>query len=463
MNDHRPSPRHGGFFHPVVMMLVILLAAAGLTYVIDAGMFERKNGLVIPNSFQKMEKQAGFDILFATKMPPSAEHMARAASFTSVLEAIPKGMIKSGPIIFMVLFVGGLFGVLRQSGAIDASVERLAKLSTHNPKLLAVILMVVLGLGSTFLGFISEYLVIIPLVAALGKRMGYPPIFAMAIVGVAAKIGYASSVTNPLALSVAQPLAGVPLFSGLELRAMVFAIFMALGMSWTLYVIHRIIPSGHATILDHPAPMKARHVRALVVFILGAIGLVSGARWWGWGSMEFSAYYIALALAIGAVSGIGLTTACDAFVDGMKSMMLAALLVGLASSVEIILQSAQVMDTIIMSAVQLTAGQSHGAVALGLMATEMMLDIFIPSVSGKAAVSMPILVPIANAAGIEPNLLILGFIMGSGLTNMVTPTSGMLLAYLTVAGVSYVDWLKFILPLFTILTIAAGIILWTCA
>jgi uncharacterized ion transporter superfamily protein YfcC len=209
--------------------------------------------------------------------------------------------------------------------------------------------------------------------------------------------------------------------------------------------------------------MKPRHVRALAVFILGAIGLVTGARWWGWGSMEFSAYYIALALAIGSVSGIGVTAACDAFVDGMKSMMLAALLVGLASSVEIILQSAQVMDTIIISAVQLTAGQSHGTVALGLMATEMMLDIFIPSVSGKAAVSMPILVPIAHAAGIEPNVLILAFIMGSGLTNMVTPTSGMLLAYLTVAGVSYLDWLKFVLPLFATLVAVAALILWVCA
>jgi uncharacterized ion transporter superfamily protein YfcC len=455
-----PVAKHGGFFHPVVMMLVILGAVTCLTHLLPAGSFDRKDGLVIPGTYHLIEKAAGIEVIFG---PRAATGKVTAASLIDAFLAIPKGFTKSTSIITMVLLVGGLFGVLRRSGAIDAGIDWLATRFATRIHLLVVILMCVLGLGSTFLGFISEYLVFIPAVVMLAGRLGYPPLVGLAIVTVAAKIGYAASVTNPLALAVAQPLAGVPLFSGLEYRALVFAVFLCIGIAWVFALIKKSTPSTKVDVAHQAKPLSLRHRSVLSVFLLGMGLLIVGARTWAWSSPEFGAFYVALALLIAVVSGLTVTAASDAFVDGMKSMILAALLIAMASAVDVLLQSAMVLDTIVNAAVELTSEQSAAMVASGLMGTEMVLDVFIPSVSGKAAVSMPILVPIAQAAGVAPNTLILAFVLGSGLTNMVTPTSGMLLAFISAAGVTYRQWIAFVFPLFLALSATGVVMLWILA
>ncbi len=158
-----------------------------------------------------------------------------------------------------------------------------------------------------------------------------------------------------------------------------------------------------------------------------------------------------VATAAAAYGGLDSRSAADACVDGMKSMRLAALLMGLAASVELLLQNSLVLDTLIHLFTRLANGQSPVWVANGLMAVQMVLDVFIPSVSGKAAVSMPIIGPIAQLSGVSGQTSVLAFVLGGGLTNLVTPTSGMLLAYLATARVDFGAWLRFVLPLFAVL------------
>lgn len=454
---HKPAGGHGGAFHPVVMMLVILAAATALTHLIPSGAFDRRDGLVVAGTYHGLDKAAGLAVLFSAG---GAEGRVAGASLIDMATAVPRGLVKSAAIIAMVLLVGGLFGVLRRSGAIDAGIDWLATRLAARVESLAAVLMVVLGLGSTFLGFISEYLVLIPAIVMLTGRLGHPPLVGLAIVTVAAKIGYAASVTNPLALSVAQPLAGLPLFSGLEFRALVFAVFLLAGIAWVFRLLRGAAPATAPAPVAPVAALSTRHRLVLLTFFLGMAVLVFGARRWHWAAVEFGAFYIVLAGVVAMAGGLRAGEACDAFIDGMKVMILAALLIGMASSVELLLQSAKVLDTIVNAAVALTAGQHPALVAIGLMGTEMLLDVFIPSVSGKAAVSMPILVPIAQAAGVPPDVLILAFVLGSGLTNMITPTSGMLLAFLSAGGVTYRQWIGFVLPLFGILTVLGAAFLW---
>ncbi|WP_176059089.1 YfcC family protein [Paraburkholderia sp. BCC1876] len=451
---------HGKMLHPVVMMIWVLLAAVAMTYLIDAGRFERHDKLVVPGTYRVVPKSHSLATLVAPSVSKSTADQAAPASLVSAFVAVPNGLIKNAPLIFMVMFVGGMFGVMRKTGVVDAGIDRLLQLTAGNVYVLAPLLMLLIGLGSTLLGFISEYLVIIPMVMVLTRRLGLSNLFAVALVAIAAKIGYIASVTNPLSLAVAQPIVGVPLFSGIGMRIGVFLVFMTLGI---LYLLAHVRLSGYrlaaarASLEAHPhARLSRRHKATLLVLSVAAAMLVIGTRELHWGNVELSAFYVFISIVTSVVGRLDSRSAADAFVDGMKSMILAGLLIGLAASVELILQNSLVLDTLIDHFTRLARGQSAVWVANGLMAVQMVLDVFIPSVSGKAAVSMPIIGPIAQLSGVSGQTSVLAFVLGGGLTNMVTPTSGMLLAYLATARVGFGQWLRFILPLFVVLLLLSG-------
>ncbi len=450
--EHKP---HGKMLHPVVMMIWVLAAAVALTWLVDSGRYARNGKLVVPGTYQVVPKATSLATLVAPAVSKSTPQLAMPASLVSAFVAVPGGLVKNAPLIVMVMFVGGMFGVMRRTGVVDAGIDRLLQLTGNDVYLLTPLLMILIGLGSTLLGFISEYLVIIPMVMVIAKRLGLSNLFAVALVALAAKIGYIASVTNPLALALAQPLVGVPLFSGVALRAAVFAVYLALGI---LYLLHHVKRSGYrrerAKALAHAhgvARLSVRHQATLALLAAAVAMLVFGTRELKWGNVELAAFYAFVAIAAAAIGGLDSRSAADAFVDGMKSMMLAALLMGLAASVELLLQNSLVLDTLIHLFTQLANGQSPVWVANGLMAVQMVLDVFIPSVSGKAAVSMPIIGPIAQLSGVSGQTSVLAFVLGGGLTNLVTPTSGMLLAYLATARVDFGAWLRFVLPLFALL------------
>jgi uncharacterized ion transporter superfamily protein YfcC len=180
---------------------------------------------------------------------------------------------------------------------------------------------------------------------------------------------------------------------------------------------------------------------------------VYGAGNLHWGNPQLAAFYIALSALIALLGGMSAEHSAESFVDGMKGMMLAALLVGLAGAVEVVLRNALVLDTIIND---LSALAQHGSaivVAQALVGIEIVLDVLIPSTSAKAAISMPILWPIAQLTGVSGQTTVLAYLIGNGLTNMVTPTSGLLLAYLSTGRVPYATWMRFILPLWLTLLV----------
>ncbi|HWU80907.1 MAG TPA: SLC13 family permease, partial [Caulobacter sp.] len=292
-----PHARPDGMrLHPTLVMVWVLLLAALLTHLIPAGQFQRHGKLVVPASYHRVEKVSGPKALFAPTPPSAKEAPARAASLVSLVTVIPAGLAKTAPLIFMVMFVGGMFAVMRATGAIDAGIDRLLHATSGNLYVLTPILMLVVALGSTFLGFISEYLVIIPIVSVIAQRMGLPNLFAMAVVGVAAKIGYAASVTNPVALGVAQPLAGLPVFSGMGPRLAIFALFLAIGIGFVLLYTRKVAPKNAAETAEHlPATrLTPRQTGVLVTLLAGCVALVVGAQLWDWRNPELAAFYVAL-------------------------------------------------------------------------------------------------------------------------------------------------------------------------
>ncbi len=456
MSAPNPKARGAWSLDPVLMMLVALATAALLTWTIPSGIFQRTaKGLVKPGTYATVPKEiSAAGLLPHAPAPGNVE--AYPASPAAIFTSVPPGMVRAASLIFMIAALGGMFGVLRATGTVEIAIERLLVLTSGKTALLTVILMLAISAGSTFLGLISEYLLIIPIFLALSKRLGLEPMFGFAVVTVSAKIGYIASVANPVILMVAQPIAGVPVFSGLAFRLGIWVVFMAAGIFYVMRFA-RTPTVGAAAPPMSSTPMTARHGTIVALLGFSVAVLIYGATARGWKDVEFATYYLFMGGLIAAVAGLGPRRAVHSMIDGMKGMVLAGFLVGMAKGVEIILQDGLILDTIVNFLAGWAAHLPHYVVGMALVLIEMFLGLLIPSGSAKAAVSMPILVPIAGMSGVGGQATVVAYILGNGLINMFAPTSGMLLAYLATAEISYGKWFRFVLPLFLALTVLSMI------
>jgi len=436
--------------NPTLVLLFIVVIAVLMTWILSAGEFQHQGQKVIPGTYQQIEKHFSLSQMIGLGEAPPAGQAAPVGIIDGIM-AIPAGIVKQAGLIVMVLFIGGMFGVLNQSGAIESSLERLLGVTKGNVYFLVPTLMLVFSAGSTFMGLAKEYLLVIPLVVALMNRLGLPNILGLAVVAIAVKVGYLASVTNPYALSIAQPLVGVQIFSGLSLRLTAYALFMLVGIAFVLWAIRRHGKLNQDVEVSFSVkPLSLRHSLMMTALLVGIAFMVFAANQWHWKNTQLSAYYLFLSMIFALMSGMGASASADAFVSGMKKVLIAGLLIGLATAVEIVLTQGRVMDTMINALVKLVGQHGPYMSAYGMFICQLLLDIVIPSTSGQAAVTMPILGPLGQLTGVAPQTTVFAFLMGNGLTNMITPTSSGLLIFLASAQVGWTQWAKFVLPLFLI-------------
>ncbi|MDP4536643.1 YfcC family protein [Alkalimonas collagenimarina] len=438
--------------NPIIILLGILLFAAALTYLVDAGEFARDGNLVVPGSFQKIEKSNSLTNVWRLSDDPD---IAQPASLAQVAMAIPQGLERGANLIFMVLIIGGMFGILTKAGAITAGLERLLGAVRGNVYLLVPSLMIVFAAGSTFLGLASEYLLIIPLMVEMARRLGLSNLMGLAILTVPVKAGFLASVTNPVALTVAQPLVDVPIFSGISMRLFAFVVFTLVGIIFIMLMIKREGFDPTAKIEFDSSRLSGRHTLMLSILCVGIAMLVYGSTTFEWHNQQLTAFYIALAVVIACISGLGANGAADAFVEGMRKILLAAILIGVAFAIAVTLQNGQILDTVIYQLTSIVGEDNPILAVQGMFISQLLLDFLIPSTSGQAAVSMPILGPIGQLVGVSPHTTVLAFLFGNGITTIFTPTSGTLLAYLATAQVAWTTWARFVLPLVGIYIVLA--------
>ncbi|MGA1730967.1 MAG: YfcC family protein [Steroidobacteraceae bacterium] len=426
---------------PIIVLLGILLLATALTYLVESGSYQRDGKLVVPGTYQTLEKSRS--PLQLLDVGQDAEAVgAQPVGLVDTLLAIPQGLKRMADLIFMVLIIGGMFGVMTHTGAIDAGLERLLSGMRGNVYILVPALMIVYSAGSTFLGLASEYLLIIPLMVAMAHRLGLSNLVGLAIVTVAVKVGYLSSVSNPIPLSIAQPLVGLQIFSGAGFRFLSYLVFLVVGIVFVLLMIRR---ERHDAAYDREFDarrLSPRHLLVLWVVAVGIALLVYGSNRWHWTHHDLSAYYVAMSIVIAISGGLGASEAADAFVSGMKKVLMASMLIGVASAVAVVLEQGQVLDSIVHTLTQLIGENGPWPAAIGMFGAQLFLDFLIPSTSGQAAVSMPIMGPLGQLSGVGPQTTVLAFLFGNGITNLLTPTSGTLLAYLATAQVSWIDWAR---------------------
>lgn len=439
---------------PVMMMFIALAIGVLLTWVLPSGEYQRSGATeaspVIPGSYHTIPKTISAAALI---QQPQSKTEAAPLSPGAIFTSVPAGLVKSANLIFMILLLGGLLGVFRATGAFDAGIERLLGLTGGRVVVLTPVVMVILSAGSTFLGMITEYLIFIPVVIAIAERLGMSRLYGFTLLTLAAKVGYLTSVSNPLALLIAQPIVGVPVFSGALVRLTLWAIFLTLAILFVL----RMEPHPAKAAVFESKPLSGPHFLVIMIVCIALAILVYGSTALGWRDSQFATLYMVTALCVGLAYRMGARVGAHAFVEGMNSMTLAALLLGMARGVEIVLREGRILDTIIAYASAQVEHLSPILVAPIIMGLEMVLTLLIPSTSAKAALSIPILGPIGESVGVSGQTTVLAFILGNGLVNMFSPTSGMLLAFLAAGGISYGRWFRLILPLFGVFTLIAAV------
>jgi len=384
----------------------------------------------------------------------------------SFLTAVPAGLADAADVIFFVFVVGGVFGVLRATGAIDALIGLAINRFGHRPVLLVGGLATLFAVGSSTVGMAEEYMPFVPLLVTMCLALRMDAVVALGIIYVGAGVGYGCAALNPFTVLIAQDIAGLDLASGQAIRWLLLVICLGVGVHHTLRYARQVQADGtcslvhdvsYATGFDVPEAMRFTPARlaAVVVFVAGVGICVYGVGMRGWYLTELIAVFLGMALLSALATKQSPNRVAGAFCGGAAELTTTAIIIGFARAIQVVLTEGQVIDTIIHGlATPLQALPGQVAV-LGMLAVQTLCNIFIPSGSGQAYVTMPIMAPLADLIGISRQTAVLAFQFGDGFTNMVVPTNALLMGMLALARIPYHRWLRFVCPLLMKLYIVA--------
>ncbi len=438
----------------LVLILGIVFLAQILTYVLPAGEFQRDGRSVLPGTYSLLEEGgASFSV----------------RSLAAALFAIPAGMGKAADIIFLVFIVGGVIGIIKATGAIDAIVGAAIRRLGSKPILLVGGMTIIFGVGASTIGMAEEYLPFVPILVTMCLALKMDAVVALGMVYVGAAVGYGAAAANPFTVVIAQNLAGVEPLSGQGLRWGFFAVCIVIGIHHILGYVKRIQaePSrGLVADVDYSSgfeapkdvPMDWGRVAVLLGFAVTIGIFVWGSKRYEWYITELSVLFLLLGLFSAAVGRVSPNRAALEFKSGAAEMTTTALLIGFAKAISVVLDEGKVTDTIIHSIATPLQELSPSVAAVGMLGVQSLCNLFIPSGSGQAYVTMPIMAPLADLVGVTRQTAVLAYQMGDGFTNMIIPTNYVLMGMLGLGRIPYPAWVRFIGPLVLKLALA-GILL----
>ena len=438
--------------HTLVILFSMVILAQLLTYVIPAGTFDRietESGRmqVVPGSFH---------------LTPDTPMVSPFASLT----AIPKGFSGAHEIIFFVFIIGGLFAVLRATGSLEAGVASLLRRWGDKPFWLIAGGMTMFAFGAATVGFGEEYYPFVPVLVSLCLALGYDRMTAIGIIMVGYGAGYGPAFINPFTTLIAQDIAGLEPASGMGFRLVCFVVFVSIGIHhvWTYAKRVKLDPSSSlvadievpagaaipsnqdASALGKLAPMTSVQRRIMNAVGAAMVLLIYGMLVWKWGLFEMQALFAGLVIVIAILGRLSPDRTATEFSIGAGSLTSVALLIGVARAIQVVLDEGGVVDTMVYGISVPIQELPATASAVGMFFVQSVLNFFIPSGSGQAYVTMPIMAPLADIVGVERQVAVLAFQFGDGFSNILIPTQYVLIGILAMAGIPYDRWLKFIWP-----------------
>lgn len=436
--------------HPIVLLVIGVAICAALTWVLPAGEYDRRDdpvtgrSVVVAGTYHRVD---------AAPVGPFAAAVA-----------IPRGFVAAADVIGVVLFVGGAWVVIDRIGTLGRLIAALVSSSGGRGLIAIPIVSLFFATMGALENMQEEIIPLVPALLLLGRGLRVDAVSVVAMSTGAAFIGSAFGPTNPFQAGIAMKLAQLPPASAAGLRWSTFAAAVTLWVAWTMWHAARGRSRDSELDLsrtepragDEVATAGAKDYLILAIAVAPIAAYVYGSVALGWGFNELSGGFLVAGAIAGLLGGLGATGTVLAYLDGMKELLMAAIIIGVARTLSLVLTDGRVIDTI-LNGLAMPLSQAPAAFAALLMIPfHAIIHVAVPSVSGQAVLTMPILVPLSDLVGISRQATVLAYQTGAGLTEMVTPTNGGLMAVLLAAGIPYARWIKFA-SVGVLLALAAGI------
>ena len=432
--------------HPLILLLYGVAISAVLTWILPAGEYQRR-----------ADAATGRQVVIAGTYAATAR--APVGPFAAIL-SVPRGIVAGADVMLTVLFVGGAFALLDATGALSRLVAGLVGGTQSRRRQRAT---VVIGVSLAFatLGALEnmqeEIIALVPVLVLLSRGLGFGAITAVAMSAGAACVGAAFGPTNPFQTGIALRFAELPARTMPAVRFGLLFAAVSAWIAWTLWNTSRDdrADAGAASAIDaetRAAPAVStitpttRDVQLLLLCVLPFVPYVYGVMRLDWGFNELSAIFLLVGLCIGVLSGMSLSEGAAAFLKASEGLLAAGLYVGVARAMSVVLTDGHVMDTIVYGLAAPLQGLSGATVALSMIPMQALLHFPVPSVSGQAVLTMPLMAPLADLSHVSRDAAVIAYQTGAGLMDMITPTNGALLAILASARVPYARWLRFVIP-----------------
>ena len=444
------------------ILFVLIALVAALPWVVPAGKYQ-----------MAMNDTLGKEVPVAGTYAPVEAH---PQGITAILLAPVDGLYNhvtytAGAIdvALFVLIIGGFLGVVNKTGAIDAGIERVTERLHGKEEWMIPILMALFAAGGTIYGMAEESLPFYTLLVPVMMAARFDPLVAAATVLLGAGIGTLGSTINPFATVIAANAAGIPFTSGIWLRVALLVIGWVICVLWVMRYARRVRQDPSLSVVadqweanrahflgsrsGEMLPFTATRKIILVIFAASFAVMIYGVAVRGWWMGEISGVFLAAAIITGVVARMSEEAFTSTFIDGARDLLGVALIIGIARGIVVVMDNGMITHTILHSAENLVSGLSTTVFINVTYWIEVVLSFLVPSSSGLAVLTMPIMAPLADFAHVGRDLVVTAYQSASGIVNLITPTSAVVMGGLAIARVPYVRYLKWVAPLILILTV----------
>ncbi|MGD2048834.1 MAG: YfcC family protein [Chloroflexota bacterium] len=480
--------KKGGFKFPtaytVLFILLILVVIA--TWIIPAGQYDKnEDGEPIPGTYHQVEQNPQKIIADGLLAPVNGMYGLEGED-GSVSVYNTGSLYGAIDVALFVLVIGGFLSMTMATGAIDAGIGKITTALQGREKWMIAILMIVFALGGTSYGMAEESLAFYGLIIAVMIAAGYDALTGVAVVMLGAGIGVLASTVNPFATGIASGFAGISIADGLVSRIIILVVGSLIGIIFvSRYAAKVKADPSQSLVYDQKEENEKRFLRSagaeampefdrrrkviLALFALAFVIMVYGVIPWDdlgvplptlyWWFGEFTAIFLGFAVVIGIVGRLGEAEISETFINGARDMLGVALVIGLARGISVIMTNGLIIDTILFWAESAVSGLGGVAFINLTHLLYLPLGFLIPSSSGLATVSMPIMAPLADTAGVDRSLIVTAYQSASGLLNIVNPTFAVVMGGLALGRVRYDKWLRFTIPVLILLLILYAVVL----
>jgi uncharacterized ion transporter superfamily protein YfcC len=431
--------------HPLVLLFYIIVLAAILTYIIPSGEFERVT----------MES----DIGTVTKTLPGSYHSVEKnpVGVFDVLRAIPEGFVGIADIVFIVFAAAMMFGVLEETGMLENTIGSFVKKVGRERKFLIVaIVTYVYGLLGIFVGY-ENNIALVPIAVVLSLAIGGDVLLGAAIAVGGISVGFGLAPFNPYTVGIGHKIAEMPLFSGWEYRLLVVFVLLTILVLFNIRYFKKILDDKENSLVQEvdtkgltlskdisEYSMTNQDIAMLLVFLVGLGIMLWGVFTNGWYIKEIAAVFLGVGIVSGLVAKMKPDEIAETFSKALEPSALAAIIIGLAQAIKVVMDQGGISDTIANALVANLDNLPNMIAVVYMSITQSIINLFIPGGSGQALVTLPIMIPAGDMLGFTRQTTILAFQIGDGLTNIMTPTLGGLMAMLGLCRVPFGKWVRYI-------------------